>query len=455
MRKYLLTIIVASGLCRTYSQDINTHSALDSIKMQFEQEAQKTVTDFEAYEAQARSDYFRYVQSIKDIWGGDTIIDNTKTEWVEYSPDFHSRSIVDFENGDITVEVAVNEKTSAKDIDTQLSNAIERMLNSRGSSCPYNSTVDTSEPLTERPILEGIVDLSKYDTSQISQNAKPQPMPPTPKAKGGNLTESKNPDGNKNQPKQSTSYSSGESRLNELQQKRDEARANANSKLNKGKSQSISLLAKKIVEQSPKKISTTKGKDGKKREVVQVQMSLVSDKISKNAALYKDLVAEFSQKFQVEEPLIFAVMEVESYFNPQATSWVPAYGLMQLVPTSGGTDAYRYVYKKSWIPTKSYLYNPRNNIELGTAYLRILLNSFSKVNDPHCRRLCVIAGYNTGAGNVSRAFIGSTNLNKAFPHINSYEYNSLYSHLILNLPHQETRNYVKKVTEKREKYLKK
>ena len=445
------------SFCRVFSQDAKGYNTLDSIRMEFEREASETRADFEAYEAQARADYFRYVESIKEIWGGDTIVDNSKTEWVEYSPDFHSRSIVDFEKGGITVEIVTEESESTSDIDKLLANAIERMLNSRGSSCPYSSTVDISEPLTNRPILEGIVDFSRYDTTSVSNNvqkAKSRPIPPKPTVKGSDLRDSQPAD--KGQQKLSTTQMSGEDRLNELKAKRDEARAKASGKLNnQSTNQSIAVLAKKIVEQSPKKVSTTKGKDGKKREVVQVEMSLVSDKISRNAALYKDIVAEFSQKFQVEQPLIFAVMEVESYFNPQATSWVPAYGLMQLVPTSGGADAYRYVYKKNWIPTKSYLYNPRNNIELGTAYLRILLNSFSPVTDPHCRRLCVIAGYNTGAGNVSRAFIGSTNLKKSFTHINRYDYNDLYSHLLSNLPHQETRNYVKKVSEKREKYIKK
>lgn len=201
-------------------------------------------------------------------------------------------------------------------------------------------------------------------------------------------------------------------------------------------------------------MTAVKGADGKSRQVVQVQLNLVSDNLSRNATLYKDLVAEFSNRFQIEQPLIYAIMEQESAFNPQAKSWVPAYGLMQLVPKSGGADAYRYVYQKEWIPTQSYLFNPRNNIELGTAYLRVLMNQFASVSDPHCRRLCVIAGYNTGAGNVSRAFIGTTNLGKAFSYIESFDYNGLYNHLISNLPHSETRNYVVKVTQRREKYLK-
>ena len=132
---------------------------------------------------------------------------------------------------------------------------------------------------------------------------------------------------------------------------------------------------------------------------------------------------------------------------------MPAYGLMQLVPKTGGYDAYRYVYKKGWAPSKSYLYEPKNNIELGTAYLRVLLNQFKKVNDPNCRRICVIASYNTGAGNVSRAFIGSTRLGNAFPKINEYNYHELFQYLTTRLSTKEARNYVKKVSERREKYL--
>lgn len=65
----------------------------------------------------------------------------------------------------------------------------------------------------------------------------------------------------------------------------------------------------------------------------------------------------------------------------------------------------------------------------------------------------MIAGYNTGAGNVSRAFTGNTNLNKALPLINGYGYNQLYNHLTTKLGTEEARNYVSGVTQRREKYL--
>ena len=61
---------------------------MDSIRRQFEKEATQTIADFEAYskkareeyekyEAQARADYSRYTRSIKQTWGGDSIVDNT------------------------------------------------------------------------------------------------------------------------------------------------------------------------------------------------------------------------------------------------------------------------------------------------------------------------------------------------------------------------------------------
>ena len=80
---------------------------------------------------------------------------------------------------------------------------------------------------------------------------------------------------------------------------------------------------------------------------------------------------------------------------------------MQLVPESGGRDAYRFVYEKDRLLPPSYLFDPKRNIELGCAYLHLLRNRFfAAVEDDEKARLCVIAGYNTGAGNVSRALDG-------------------------------------------------
>jgi membrane-bound lytic murein transglycosylase C len=80
--------------------------------------------------------------------------------------------------------------------------------------------------------------------------------------------------------------------------------------------------------------------------------------------------------------------------------------------------------------------------------------TFKKVENPRCRMLCAIAAYNTGAGNVSRAINGTTNISKAIPTINTMSYDQLFAHLKRALPHAETQDYIQKVTSKMQKYIK-
>lgn len=418
--------------------------------MSFEEYAGEAKAEYEQYQAAAKADFEKYVEKIRSVWGGtdeDDLKTDTKTEWVEYSEDYMSRSIVDFENGKITLQVRVDDNDDEASINSKITSAVARMLSSRGSTCPYPSTADISEPLSSKPILDGIVDFSGYDLTGEAHSGTAfqsgpvrKPVPPKPTVKGGKLaiasTEARNV---KNDRKGSTMA----------------RRAIEKEKSDKGPTDTvpalpdISTIAAAVAVQSEKSIAEDNG-----QKVITLQMELVEDNLSKNAALYADLVSEFASEFKIEPALIFAVIEQESSFNPEATSWVPAYGLMQLVPTSGGFDAYRFVYKKEWVPTRSYLYVPKNNIELGTAYLRVLMNQFSSVSDPECRRLCVIASYNTGAGNVSRSFTGSANLSKALPLIDRYDYDRLYKHLTGNLNTEEARNYVSGVSKRRAKYLK-
>ncbi len=380
-------------------------SVVDSIRQSFDAYAKRSRDDFNKYHDKLMEEYNEYLkvahaefeaykQSISRVWGADDVLTGTQTKWVEYSDDFEKRSVVDFEEGTVTVEVAVELEnfTDSTVVNELMAEAVADLLESRGSTCPYDSEVDDSEPLTEEPILDGVVDLSPYSIHDPSEY--------------------------------------------EMQSKSE-----------------TEVVAEAITAQSPKYVARTVGDDGEDRVVVQLDFNLVADNLSKNAMLYRDYVEEFSRKFNVEQPLIYAVIEQESYFNPEAVSPAKAYGLMQLVATSGGRDAYNYVYGKDWIPSRSYLFNPRNNIELGTAYLRILMNQFKNVSNPDCRRLCAIAGYNTGAGNVSRSFTGNVSVQGAVGHINNYSYNQLYSHLTTRLSTSEARNYVAGVTRRREKYL--
>jgi membrane-bound lytic murein transglycosylase C len=191
------------------------------------------------------------------------------------------------------------------------------------------------------------------------------------------------------------------------------------------------------------------GKDGIKRVVVGVQMPLVPDHVKKRAAEFRENVRRESDRFGIDITLVYAIMHTESYFNPKARSPVPAFGLMQLVPKSGGRDAFFFAHKKDSLVTGEYLYVPENNIELGTAYLTKLLTvEFRGVKDPKSRIYCAISAYNTGPGNVAKAFTGKRKITQALPKINSMSSDQVYDHLRTNLPYEETRSYVVKVSER-------
>jgi membrane-bound lytic murein transglycosylase C len=137
----------------------------------------------------------------------------------------------------------------------------------------------------------------------------------------------------------------------------------------------------------------------------------------------------------------------DSSFNPMARCYIPAFGLMQIVPRSAGIDAYKYLYKKKKLVSSSYLYSANNNIEMGSAYLHILYFRYlKKIKDPQSRLYCAITAYNTGAGNVAKAFIGNTNIGRAAKTINKKSSDEVYKTLMRKLPYNETKKYLKKVT---------
>ena len=176
-----------------------------------------------------------------------------------------------------------------------------------------------------------------------------------------------------------------------------------------------------------------------------LRLPLTPSHLKKRAKKFLPLVQEFSEEFNLEPALVFAIMQTESFFNPHAKSSV-AYGLMQLVPKSGARDAYKKRFGKDKIVSADYLYNPRNNIELGTQYLSILgTRVFVKVNDPLKIQYLSISAYNTGAGNVSRAMNGTTSVSSTLSQIKPMTPEMLYQHLLVHLPYEETRGYLKKV----------
>jgi len=191
------------------------------------------------------------------------------------------------------------------------------------------------------------------------------------------------------------------------------------------------------------------GKDGMKRVNVSATFPLVPDHVKQRAEEFKALIQQEAKRFNLDPRLVFATVHTESYFNPKARSGAPAYGLMQLVPSSGARSAYLFVYREDKLLTPDYLYTPKNNVELGAGLLNLMMTKdFKDIKDEQSRVYCAIAGYNTGPGNVARSFVGKRDIPKAIQAINQMTPQQVFDDLRTKLPFEETRSYIVTVTEK-------
>lgn len=191
------------------------------------------------------------------------------------------------------------------------------------------------------------------------------------------------------------------------------------------------------------------------QNVYKLTVALPSNTRLKHAEVYKNDVIKYAQKLNIPIPLVFAIIQTESDFNPFAKSNIPAFGLMQVVPTSAGRDIYRFLFKKKGMPSVTYLYNGHNNIEMGTSYLHILYYSYlKKIKNPESRLYCTIAAYNTGAGNIAWAFTKKYNMSRAAPLINAMTPDEVYDHLMSDLRFDEPKHYLKNVKKRMSAYKK-
>jgi hypothetical protein len=119
---------------------------------------------------------------------------------------------------------------------------------------------------------------------------------------------------------------------------------------------------------------------------------------------YANFIAASSRAHGVAPELVASVIAVESNFNPKAVSWRSACGLMQLLPQTA---------KRFGV---SNIFDPQQNIEAGTKYLKELLLRYNG------DLALTLAAYNAGPDRVE--------------------------HYRNVPPYRETRDYVRKVTQK-------
>ena len=104
---------------------------------------------------------------------------------------------------------------------------------------------------------------------------------------------------------------------------------------------------------------------------------------------YWDIIAQESKARNLDPYQVAGLIRQETIFTTRARSSASAYGLMQVLVPTGRLTARKYGVSREI--TAESLYEPRLNIQLGTAYLRDQIDKFGRIE-------YVAAAYNAGPG---------------------------------------------------------
>lgn len=144
---------------------------------------------------------------------------------------------------------------------------------------------------------------------------------------------------------------------------------------------------------------------------------------------YYEYINKYSNKYDLDEYLVMAVIKAESNYIHDAHSGY-ARGLMQLTDETAA-----WISKKIDLEfSEDDLEDPETNIRMGCYYLNYLISHYNSNID------VALAAYNAGMGNVKKW-------------LDNPEYSPDGKNLSY-IPFKETRNYVKKVNEYKETYKK-
>ncbi|PKH26362.1 membrane-bound lytic murein transglycosylase EmtA [Enterobacterales bacterium CwR94] len=151
-----------------------------------------------------------------------------------------------------------------------------------------------------------------------------------------------------------------------------------------------------------------------------------------------------SRQYGVDEKLINAIINVESGGDPLAVSKSNAIGLMQIKASTAGREVYRSI-GRSGQPSNKELRDPARNIDIGTAYIRILQEKqLAGIRDPRTLQYATIVAYANGAGALLRTF--SSNRDRAIAQINTMTPEDFIQHVNKKHPAAQAPRYLWKVT---------
>ena len=179
----LLVMFLVSTVClraqTVESLDATFESAraeFDAIRKEFADSADAALADYLEYEARLFEEYEQFRTEVMQTWGDTVMVESSRKEWVEYSVDRTSRTSVDWEYGKVDIEVLVDPSDDDATVRSKLETAVAELLASRGTTNSFNSSLLPDDPVSDRPLLEGQIDLSPYGVTSYPVAEAPKPF---------------------------------------------------------------------------------------------------------------------------------------------------------------------------------------------------------------------------------------------------------------------------------------
>ncbi|MEZ9189813.1 transglycosylase SLT domain-containing protein [Vibrio sp. 10N.286.52.F8] len=455
INKTVLAVVISAAISsQAFAVSEEQKQQLNNAVAKASQSQEDKVKEFHAYvnayldEYEAWRDEYtnnldeRRTDLIK-TWGEGEV--SSQTKQVDYSQDDQVKTSVDYETNTATVSVLVDEDSSPEEIKALVKNIPVEVA---------GQNVELAELKAEDHAVLYSLEKEQEEKNFVIQQTQSQMNELDVQAERLILSDTGIPDSfiyQRAHNKKMALLAKAQERIAAQTKLYDEMRAKHGIEVKRPEPEVVEKVVEKAPQPQvvkPKPAVDVAAAPAKPKKVISYKVKLPENSLKARASKYSALAENESKNWEVDAALIMAIMHSESAFRPDAKSHVPAFGLMQVVPTSAGHDVNKQVHNIDAPMKVADLYQPVINVETGTAYLDILNSKYlRKIKNDESRLYCVIAAYNTGAGNVARAFNKdrSTSIGKASKIINQLTPQQVYEQLVVNLPYDETKNYLKKV----------
>ena len=186
--KIIFIVLILNSFIFSLDFDSELASAQEEMKQmeaEFEQTKLDHKNEFETYSKSLQKEYKAYEDELNEYWKNPEL--STKKDWVSYSEDKKSRSKVDFENNEISIEViAASQEEAEEKIAKRLSYVVSKNTKEVVNTDPLQrrisqinkNKIDRPVLMDSKPILSNVIfdkkptkkDIQHYTKRTVKKN---------------------------------------------------------------------------------------------------------------------------------------------------------------------------------------------------------------------------------------------------------------------------------------------